>query len=57
MVGPNGVSHGLSGASAMTGRAAVPEWPALRGRPASVISATLHFPIAMASAACATWAM
>ncbi len=29
--------------------------PAARGRPARVISATLHFPAAMACAAWATW--
>jgi hypothetical protein len=29
--------------------------PSARGRPASVISATLHLPVTIASAAWATW--
>ena len=37
-------------------RGAVPVWtPSERGRPASVTSATLHRPVAIASAACPTW--
>ncbi len=57
VTGPNGASHVASGTLPTTGRALVPEWPSLRGRPARVISATSHRPAAIASAACATCAM
>ena len=55
-VGPKGYSKGASGAAATGARGTVPvAMPSARGRPASVISATLHLPSAIASAACATW--
>ncbi len=50
---PYGASHGASGVPARV-RGAVPLEPSLRGRPASVISATLQRPAAIASRACAT---
>ena len=55
VAGANGNSNGASGMAAAGTRGAVPvAWPSERGRPASVISATVHLPSAMASAACAT---
>src|SRR4029453_8791754 len=55
-VGPYGYSNGASGDAATGARGTVPvATPSARGRPASVMSATLHLPRAIASAACATW--
>ena len=51
---PYGNSNAASGWFGSRSRGVVPvAWPSLRGRPASVISATLHLPSAIASAACA----
>ncbi|MCY1235339.1 hypothetical protein D9M72_479520 [compost metagenome] len=54
VTGLNGASNGASGRLAPQLRACVPVEPSERGRPASVISATLHLPAAMACAACET---
>ncbi len=55
VTGLKGASNGWSGRLAPQLRACVPLEPSERGRPASVISATLHLPTAMACAACDTW--
>ncbi|MCY1250578.1 hypothetical protein D9M72_642290 [compost metagenome] len=57
VTGLYGISQGTSGVDAVTRRwpTPTPLPPSVRGRPASVISATLHLPAAMACAACATW--
>ena len=54
--GAVGISNGTSGhGDAGRARLRAGRMPSERGRPASVISATLHLPSAIASAACATW--
>ncbi len=56
VVGCAGNSQGISGCAALPTRGTVPvATPSLRGRPASVIRATLHLPAAIAVAAWATW--
>ena len=52
VAGPYGNSNCISGWAGLPARGAVPvAWPSLRGRPASVISAMLQRPAAIASSA------